>query len=565
MNGNGVELFNLDNYSVSIIDSDTTGYSGLSWEKEGNAFSFLKEVSDTAYIEKNHIVFSVRDIYSAIKVEKFDPLSSPAIPEGLRIRETYTPVYSKDMSILYFGVYEWNRAPKKGKKKETEKLPGVDIWHWKDEPVQPRQVVEYDRGEKDFTYLYAWNINLKKAVRITDETFREGTITGDGMNVIIRTDKPYAPAFRLSRYDHFLVDSKTGERREIIKDFTNLYGSSPGGKYVVYFKDLNWFVYDIQAGTHRNLTSSIPTELWNTRDDGPEVVKPPFGSAGWFKEDESILVYDEFDVWRVPVTGGRPVKLTSGRENGIIYRVARLDREEDFFKPGEPLYLTMQGDKTKLSGYSRVTAQGKIEELIYEDAALSSLSKARDAQLFAFRMEDYDNSPDIFVTTDKFKKPDQVSSTNPQMDNYFWGKSELIDFTSRTGEKLQGALYYPANYDPSKKYPMIVYIYEILSTGVHRYSSPSLTSAYNTTNYTTDGYFVFQPDIVYQTNHPGESAVNCVVPAVEEVISTGMIDEESIGLVGHSWGAYQTSFIITGPIFLPRLLQGSADRHDKYV
>jgi dipeptidyl aminopeptidase/acylaminoacyl peptidase len=92
---------------------------------------------------------------------------------------------------------------------------------------------------------------------------------------------------------------------------------------------------------------------------------------------------------------------------------------------------------------------------------------------------------------------------------------------------------------------MITYIYEILSTTVHGYTNPSERSPYNVTNYTTNGYFVFRPDIVYEINDPGMSAVNCVVPAVEEVVKTGMIDKDKIGLMGHSWGAYQTSFIVT--------------------
>lgn len=543
--GNGVEIFNLDNYSTRLIDSDTTEYTKLSWEKEGNALSFLKEFSDTAYLEKNYIVYSARDIYGSLKTESFDPAESGSIPKGMRVRETYTPRFSKDLSILYFGVYEWNPAPPKGKKKEKEKLPGVDVWHWKDDPIQPRQTVEYNQGEKDFTYLFAWNLSNGRVNRITDETFRDGSITGDGRNVIIRTDEPYRPSFRLTHYDHYIVNAATGERREIIKNFTGLNGSSPDGKYILYFKDKNWFVYDIESATHRNLTSSIPVELWDIHDDSPRDIKPPVGTGGWYENDSHLLVYDEFDIWKIQANGGTPAKLTSGRENGVIYRTTRLDREDNFFKSAEPLYLSMRGDKTKKSGYGRISTKGKLEELVYEDLAVSSLSKAKDAQVFAIRKEDYNDSPDLFTTTDKFKNFTQVTLTNPQQGDFKWGKSELVNFKNRKGEELQGALYYPANYEQGKKYPMIVYIYEILSTGVHRYTSPSLTSAYNTTNYTTDGYFVFQPDIIYETNHPGESAVDCVVPAVEEVLKTGMVDEKAIGIMGHSWGAYQTSFIIT--------------------
>jgi dipeptidyl aminopeptidase/acylaminoacyl peptidase len=80
---------------------------------------------------------------------------------------------------------------------------------------------------------------------------------------------------------------------------------------------------------------------------------------------------------------------------------------------------------------------------------------------------------------------------------------------------------------------------------VHSYQPPSKTSPYNTTVFNAEGYFVFQPDIVYRDRNPGLSAVECVVPAVEKVLETGMIDRDRIGLVGHSWGAYQTSFIVT--------------------
>jgi len=205
----------------------------------------------------------------------------------------------------------------------------------------------------------------------------------------------------------------------------------------------------------------------------------------------------------------------------------------------------LNGDKTKWSGYAVLTPKGKYKELVYKDMAIAGLRKAKEADKVLFTKQTYADSPDIFVTTGSFKKETQLSATNLQQEDYHWGRSELMEYTNRDGKKLQGALYYPANYEEGKKYPMIVYIYEIRSTGVHRYVSPSDKSAYNTTNFTTDGFFIFQPDIIYKTNHPGESAVDCVVPAVEEMLKTGMIDKDKIGIMGHSWGAYQTSFIIT--------------------
>src|SRR5690625_6445852 len=89
---------------------------------------------------------------------------------------------------------------------------------------------------------------------------------------------------------------------------------------------------------------------------------------------------------------------------------------------------------------------------------------------------------------------------------------------------------------------MIVYIYEIRSNTIHSYSVPSERRPYNPTVFTSQGYFFFQPDITYRDRNPGLSAVESIVPAVEKVLETGMIDQEKVGLVGNSWGDYQTAF-----------------------
>jgi len=543
MKGNGVELFNLDDYSINIIDSDTTTYTKLSWEKEGTAFSFLKACSDSGYIEKNHKLFAVRNVYNDPRTEVLDPAENDDIPGNMRIRENFTPRFSKDMSILYFGIYHWNQ--KEEKEEKNEKIPDVDIWHWKDDPIQPAQEKIYERSDKDFVYLCAWNPGNNKVIRISNEEFRDYNITADGKNVLIRTDRPYRPAFRQGRYDHYIVNASNGEKKLLMENFTRLGNSSPGGNFIPYFKEKNWWVYDIENDEHRLISASIESELWNTRDDSPKEIKPPFGTGGWYEDDSHILIYDEYDTWKVsPYTAGAE-KLTDGREDEIIFRALRLDYENDYFEKDKDLYLSARGDKTKKSGFYRISTRGKTEKLVYEDKSVRGLRSAKSADKLVYRSESYSDSPDLFLTNKRFKNKEQLTMTNPWQADYYWGKSELVNYTNRDGRELQGALYYPANYEEGKEYPMIVYIYEIRSTAVHNYVSPSPKSAYNTSNYTTSGFFVFQPDIVYKTNHPGQSAVDCVVPAVEKVIETGMIDKEKIALMGHSWGAYQTSFIIT--------------------
>ena len=63
--------------------------------------------------------------------------------------------------------------------------------------------------------------------------------------------------------------------------------------------------------------------------------------------------------------------------------------------------------------------------------------------------------------------------------------------------------------------------------------------------FSAEGYFVLMPDIVYRPQNPGLSAVECVVPAVKKALESKKIDPKRVGLVGHSWGAYQTAFLVT--------------------
>ncbi|MBE0676184.1 MAG: S9 family peptidase [Bacteroidales bacterium] len=545
--GNGVELLNLTDYSVSFIDNDTARYRSLVWEREGNALAFMKEFSDTSYTEVNYRLYTLRNIYGKPEMKVFSPVSSDAIPAGMRISENYRPSWSKDLKTLFFGVYTWTPKPPKAKNDKgasQDKLPGLDIWHWKDDPIQPRQKITFN-SDNSFTYLFAWNLDPGTVVRITDDELTRASVTGDGRHALVMNTTLYRPAFRDELFDYYIVSTLTGEKKKILEQFPSVYGSSPDGKYILYFKDKNWWVYDIYRAVHSNVTEKVPTIFWNTRDDSPKEVKPPFGSAGWLKDDKAFFAYDEFDTWRIPVDGSQPVRLTSGKETGTIYRMTRLETEENYIDPTKDLYFSTFGDIDKKSGYFRVPVKGKAGMLIYEDRAISGLTKAKNADVFMFRSETYSESPNLLTTGYAFSSPVRQTNTNPHQAEYAWGRSELIHYKSRDGKDLQGALFYPANYEPGKKYPMIVYIYEIRSNVLHRYVTPSERSAYNTSNFTSQGYFIYQPDIVYRTNHPGESAVDCVVPAVEAVLETGMVDAKRIGIMGHSWGAYQTSFIIT--------------------
>jgi dipeptidyl aminopeptidase/acylaminoacyl peptidase len=569
--GNSVELLSLSNYGLKIIASDTLKFSKLNWQKEGEALSFFKTFANDKYEEDNAIVYSYTDISRNPVLRVFNPTVATDFPKGMRIYNGSSTSTSEDQTSVFFGLKSWT-AKKIPDEKRTgsdslkskndttksktdstktsaatkdEKLAAVDIWHWNDPEVQPRQKKTYEEDKED-SYLSLWNLDNNHFYQLAKENTPNAELSGNQKYAITSTRNKYKPAFKEDYADCYLVNVKTGEEKLVFeKILASGYGfpnSSPDGKYLYYFKDKNWWVYNIASGQNLNLTQNINTVFWNTRDDHP-ASRPAFGMGGWTKGDKEILLYDEYNTWALKPDGKVARKITDGEKEENMFRVYRVDFEEKYLDDTKPIYFSAYGDKTKRFGYYKYE-KGKTEKLIFEDKFINRLEKAESANVFSYIKQDYHISPGLFVT-DNFSNEKNIVSTNPQQKDFNWGKSELISFTNTKGQKLQGALFYPADYEPGKKYPMVVYIYEILSNTVHNYINPSIRGAYNTTNFTTGGYFIFRPDIVYEVNDPGMSAVNCVVPAVKEVLKTGMIDENKIGLMGHSWGAYQTSFIIT--------------------
>ncbi|MEM8713276.1 MAG: prolyl oligopeptidase family serine peptidase, partial [Planctomycetota bacterium] len=260
------------------------------------------------------------------------------------------------------------------------------------------------------------------------------------------------------------------------------------------------------------------------------------------------LLYDRFDIYAFPLEGGTAERLTHGAESSISHRRERVaaDPDDDRYVDLEDgFYVSLYGEVTKKSGYGHYSKAAGAQHLIWKDARLGRLSRAEDADVMVFSEERFDDSPDYFVADAMLKNPKAFTSTNEFAEEFAWGTAELVDYESADGTPLQGALFYPADYDPTKTYPMVVYIYELRSQSLHQYARPSETNPYSPAVFTQEGYFVFQPDIVYRAQNPGLSAVDCVVPAVREVLATKQVDPERVGLFGHSWGAYQTAFIVT--------------------
>ena len=212
-------------------------------------------------------------------------------------------------------------------------------------------------------------------------------------------------------------------------------------------------------------------------------------------------------------------------------------------------FVSLFGTTTKKSGYARLSADGgPATRLIFLDKSVTALAKAEKADVYSYRVADADDSPDLFVGGADLTSAKQVTSSNAFLSKYAWTHAELVDYVVTRGKQkipLQGILQYPANYEPGKKYPMVVYLYEKLSDGLHNFQNPSERDYYNGTSLTQNGYFYFQPDIVFAPREPGVSVAECVTAAVNKVVSMGAVDGTKIGVMGHSWGGFDAMYLST--------------------
>jgi predicted peptidase len=568
--GNGVQLYDAATGVITTLDSDTAAYKGLAWRDDAAAdLAVFKVRPDSAYEGDGHIVLAWQQLDRPNPVATvFDPKTMPGLPADTRVVDFRAIEWAENGGTIYLGIQDWQRKPGKeptvaegdsapaadaktpaapnGAAADEEK-PGVEVWHAGDVDIMPQQKVRADFDRRR-NYLVAWHLADGRFVEIGNELTEDANVV-EGAGIAIAMDAtPYeregmfGPSYR----DLYVVDTRTGERTRFKERVQFSYGASPEGKYALYAQDGNYFVYDIAKRTHTNITQGVATQFADVEDDHTVPEKPMFGNGGWTPGDRSVLLYDKYDVWEVAPDGSKATNLTNGAADRVRHRIVRLDFEDRTVDPSQPVYVALYGETTKKYGYGMLQRGRPVVRSVWQDANVTRLTKADDADVFSYLVQSFSDSPDFFVGSGSLADAEQVTATNPFQNDYAWSsKSELIDFENAHGVDLQAALHYPANYEPGRTYPMIVYIYEITSNQIHNYQAPSERSAYNATVWTQNGYFVLRPDIVYRDRNPGLSAVDALVPAVKAAVATGMIDESKVGLIGHSWGGYQTAFVPT--------------------
>ena len=458
--------------------------------------------------------------------------------------------FSSDGSALRFGVSPI--VPDSIPADSLADKAVFNLWNYKDDRLQPEQRIEASKDRKrSFTSVY--DLRTHGFHILGNDSLPEIRLSPDFHIALGESDVPYRVEAMWGEggRDIYAIDVPTGKRTQIASRVPFRASLSPAGGYVIWFgEDGHWYAYSVGAKRTADITGTIAgvrfdQETWDTPSTAA-----PWGIAGWTKGEKSVLIYDRYDVWEVDPTGRTPARVVTdsvGRRGQIIFRLAEADTSERFLSADRPIILEAMNDSTKASGFwsDRLGATQAPQRLIMEDRQLTDLQKAPGADVFLFTRSTFREFPDLWVTDASFRAPTRISEANPQQTNYRWGTAQLVHWLSDDGVPLAGILYKPDNFDPTRKYPMLVYFYEQLSDNLHHYVPPAGRNVINPTVYVSNDYLVFEPDIHYEIGYPGPSAVKSVVPGVHMLIDSGFVDRHAVGLQGQSWGGYQVAYIIT--------------------
>lgn len=532
----------------AITPSGRGRYLHLVWDDQLHQLAFIGNPVATPADDVKHSPYRVylwntREPAAVIVVTA----GSPSFHPGFVVSEPAGLTFAKDGSRLFFGAAP--PPPPAHAASIDPDQPSFELWNYKDENIQPIQKVRAPADlKRSFRAVYL--IPQKKMLQLADPSMAELTLNEQSTYALGSSDTAYRAMLDFSEgfRDYLLVNVTTGERTPLTTKQEGAMRWSGDGHFLIYFNGKDWLTVAVPSGKVTNLTAKLPVKFWNEDTDTPST-PPPYGIAGWTKDDRFVLLYDHFDLWQVAPDGSSAVNLTqgTGRGNSLELRYVKIDSEEKTIDPAQPLLLRAESIVTRDSGFyrTRIGDQAPPQKLLFEARDFSPPIKAKDAPVYLLTAQTYTQFPNLLVTGPTLQPLTPVSNANPQQSSLAFGTDELVSFENLDGVHLQGILYKPEAFDPAKKYPMIVYLYERLSQNLNHFVDPRPMDSINISYYVSNGYLVFTPDIVYTTGYPGQSALKCVMAGVNSIVAKGFVDEKNIGIQGHSWGGYQIAYMVT--------------------
>lgn len=556
--GNSLGLLRFGKKLAKTVVTTSTDrqFENVVWKNDGKAIAFVSRRNDAKAFTADSVLYYV---IASGELYSYETETALNWPKDMVLDANYTSSLgiADDGERVFFMI----------KKREAVGLSnpsGIEVWNAADTELYEMRR-KYGKPA-EASRLAVWHPKSGKFNSVVDSLYPASMLTGNQNYALVFNLNDNKPAWKEDAdRDYYLYNLKTREKTLFLKQQSAIMGAlsfSPDGNYIAYFRDCDWWLYSFASRTHTNITKKTGIAFYDNATGSAEIQQ--FGAAGWWGIDNGLLLYDQFDIWQVNSTDGSLQRITHGRENNQVFRLvvshyadgitAKRDAIDDAV-----LLLKSNTTDSRFSGYYSLDQNRKLVPIVFTDKGISGLHKSASLDCYLYVSEDFNAPPSLLVKA-ATASPKTVYQSNRQHYNYDWGTSRLIDYKNSKGVSLKGVLVYPFDYDPQKQYPMIVYIYEKQNFRLHNYVNPTLLngSDMNTTLFSSQGYFVLYPDSVYELGKPGLSATDCVLSATEAAVRIAPIDRSKIGLTGHSFGGYQTDFIMTQTNVFAAAIAGAA-------
>ena len=549
------DSFRLELYREATILDHTypmkSAYKQLSFSPEGNLFTYMHS-ADTS--KNKQFQLELFDTQKKTNITVSDT-SSSFLPNGKAVSEHFKPSFTSDGRFMYFGIADRVYPEKKDSLLETEK-PKLDVWHYLDDRIQSQQLKELKKDEKS-TDLFIYHIADGKAVGLSSDTLKVNPVRDlKGQYLFAASDEAYAIANQWdvpSREDHYRISIMDGKVELLHKDVRMDGQLSPSGRYYTWFNHNRnqYFILDTETGKESCITCGSAGVQWQEDVNGMPMAASPYGVAGYTGNERSILIQSSYDLWEYTIDNGALNNFTGngGSSRKIRMNPVKWNIDSVYLDPSN-YYIMGFNEKTKGTHLLLPKDHGDhidVVEAYYSDHKLMPLMRAKQSERVILRKSSVKDYPELRLTSTTFSEERILTRTNPQQDSFNWASVELINWKSYKGIPLEGLIYKPENYDPTKKYPLLIYYYELYNEDLHNHYVPKPSaSIIHPTEYASAGYIVFIPDIRYEAGHPAKSAYDCIMSGTDHVLKLyPSIDPKRLGLQGQSWGGYQTAQLIT--------------------
>ncbi len=540
-----------NNENLWKIPTKFNAVSTIQFNQKGNEITFTASL-DTS---KNKVYQLYHVDLENKKLNLLIDTINPNFLKSFSVSKNYSPNFSYDGKRIFFGIADKPKKEVKDSLLEIEKVK-LDVWHWQDDRLQPQQLSELEGDQKN-TLLGVYDLREGNIKILESDTLEISKLDhGNSDFAIGYVEKPYQKNYNWeypNKRDAYLINVKSGESKLIKK--AAIYGIdlSTDGKSAIWFndKDLQQYHIDLLSRKESCITCGQKSE-WLEDVNGMAQTPAPLGVIGWLKGEKEILIQSKYDIWSYNIESKTLNSLTNqfGEKNRIRLKLNSWESDSTFIE-FENAYITGFHEKDKSTSlYKPKFENNKIilDEQLHSNHDLLGFKKAKQSSEYVYQKSSLQDYPDLYTSDWKINKTaHKISNTNPQQNEYNWATVELINWKSYDGIPLEGLLYKPENYDSTKKYPLLVYFYEMYSDEIHNHYAPKPTaSIIYPTEYCSAGYFVLIPDIRYKIGHPAKGAYDCIMSGTDYVLRKyNSVDSTRMGLQGQSWGGYQTAQLIT--------------------